>query len=306
MRCGIREGMMGFGLLLVAAMCGAQSLPGGRSSIPLAPAPASWRARSKAAIGGARSAERAAWSCLNKGLAAKNFDLRAEAIAALGAVGTRPDVVRLIENGLEDSSPVVREAAAATLGKMKSRASIPRLRAALDDKSPVVSFTAAEALWGMGDQSGEPILVAVLDGERKAAPGAIREGLTDIHQELHDPKALAELGATQAAGAFLGPAGLGFAAITTLAKDKSAPARAASAQLLGESTAPEARDALFRALRDNSWIVRAAAAQALGAAGLPGDVGGLERLLRDDHAVVRYNAGAAILRLVARQARKHR
>ena len=155
---------------------------------------------------------RKAWKCLNGGLAEKNYDRRAQAIAALGTIGLRRDVISLIEDSLKDKDTLVREAAVEVLGNLKSRGSIPKLRVALDDNSAVVRFAAAQALWTMGDQSGQYLFQEVLDGDRKVSTGLVRGGLQQVHEELHDPKALAELGAEQAAGAFLGPAGFGVTA----------------------------------------------------------------------------------------------
>ena len=75
--------------------------------------------------------------------------------------------------------------------------------------------------------------------------------------------ALAELGAQETAGAFLGPLGLGVAVVAEMAKDKGAPARTISARLLGNGADADARDTLVQALEDKSWIVRATAAEAL-------------------------------------------
>jgi HEAT repeat protein len=248
------------------------------------------------------AASRKAWKCLTEGLAEKNYDRRAQVIAALGTIGLRGDVVSLIEGGLNDKDIPVRLAAVDVLGTMKSRGSIPKLRAALDDHSAVVSFAAAQALWAMGDRSGQDLFLEVLDGDRKVSSGLVRQGLQEVHEELHDPKALAELGSEQAAGAFLGPAGFGVTAAIELAKDKAAPARAISARLLAGDTSDDAREALREALQDKSWIVRAAAAEALGAHGSLNDVATLVPLLDDQQKAVRYRAAAAIIRVTSRRA----
>jgi HEAT repeat protein len=240
---------------------------------------------------------RRAWKCLNDGLMEKNYDRRAQAIAALGTIGLRPSAVSLIEGGLKDKDAPVREAAVDVLGTMKSRGSIPKLRAALDDNSAVVRFAAAHALWTMGDKSGQDLFLEVLDGDRKASTGLVRGGLQQIHEEMHDPKALAKLGSEQAAGAFLGPAGFGVTAAIELAKDKGAPARAISARLLADDTSDDAREGLREALQDKSWIVRAAAAEALGAHGSLNDIMVLAPLLNDPQKEVRYRAAAAIIRM---------
>jgi len=126
--------------------------------------------------------------------------------------------------------------------------------------------------------------------------------LQQLHEVLHDPKALAELGSEQAAGAFLGPAGFGVTAAIELAKDKAAPARAISARLLADDTSDDAREVLREALQDKSWIVRAAAAEALGVHGSLKDVTTLVPLLDDQQKEVRYRAAAAIVRVTSRRA----
>jgi HEAT repeat protein len=250
----------------------------------------------------AATARRNAWTCLTDGMAEKNYDRRAQAIAALGTIGLRPDVVQLIETGLNDKDAPVRQAAVEVLGTMKSRGSLPKLRAALDDHSAVVSFAAAQALWNMADKTGEDLFLEVLEGDRKVSVGMVRGGLKQVHEELHDPTALAELGAEQAAGAFLGPAGFGVSAAIEMSKDKAAPARAVSARILGNDARGRARNVLEEALQDKSWIVRAAAAEALGVHGSVNDVANLAPLLNDDQKEVRYRAAAAIIRVLSRRA----
>ena len=248
------------------------------------------------------AATRKAWKCLKDGLAENNYDRRAQAIAALGTIGLRRDAVSLIEGGLNDKDSPVRQAAVDVLGTMKSRGSIPKLRAALDDNSAVVRFAAAKALWNMGDRSGQDLFLEVLDGDRKVSTGLVRERLQQLHEELHDPKALAELGSEVAAGAFMAPAGFGVTAAIELAKDKAAPARAISARLLADDTSDDAREVLREALQDKSWIVRAAAAEALGVHGSLNDVSTLVPLMDDPQKEVRYRAAAAIIRVTSRRA----
>jgi HEAT repeat protein len=243
-----------------------------------------------------------AWKCLNDGMAEKNYDRRAQAIAALGTIGLRQSAVTLIESGLKDKDVPVRQAAVEVLGTVKSRSSIPKLRVALDDTSAVVRFAAAQALWTMGDRSGQDLFLEVLDGDRKVSTGIVRGGLQQVHEEMHDPKALAELGSEEAAGAFLGPAGFGIKAAIELAKDNAAPARAISALLLAEDSTQDARDVLRDALQDKSWIVRAAAAEALGVHGSVNDVQTLAPLLEDSEKKVRYRAAAAIIRVASHRA----
>jgi HEAT repeat protein len=269
-----------------------------KSAVPPATKPAVGTLATRALS--AATERRKAWACLTDGMAEKNYDRRAQAIAALGTIGLRPDVVQLIETGLNDKDAPVRQAAVEVLGTMKSRGSLSKLRAALDDHSALVSFAAAQALWAMGDKTGEDHFFEILDGDRKVSVGMVRGGLKQVHEELHDPTALAELGAEQAAGAFLGPAGFGVSAAIEMSKDKAAPARAVSARLLAVDTSDSAREVLREALQDKSWIVRAAAAEAFGARGSLNDIATLASLLDDPQKEVRYRAAAAIIRVTSR------
>ncbi|HUK30245.1 MAG TPA: HEAT repeat domain-containing protein [Candidatus Acidoferrum sp.] len=241
-----------------------------------------------------------AWKVLNDGLADKELDHRAGAISALGTIGVQPEVVPLVEGGLDDKSVTVREVAATTLGRMKSRGSIPKLRAALDDESPAVVYAAATSLWQMNDNSGEEILAEILEGDRKASRKRVDQGLHAAHEKLHDPKELLALGAEMSAEGFFPPAVFGVKLVEYLSKDKAASPRAASALLLGDGTDAYAHDALGQALADNSWIVRAAAAEALSRHGTQDDIALLAPLLKDEHYEVRYEAAAAIVRLAPR------
>jgi HEAT repeat protein len=241
-----------------------------------------------------------AWKVLMDGATNKDFDQRSQAIIALGAIGKRTDVVHLVEQGLTDSNATVRQAAATTLGVMKSRTSIPKLRAVLDDDSAVVSFAAARALWDMGDKSGESILVEVMDGDRKASPGAVRNGLNQFHEKLHNPMALAELSAAAGTGIFFPPAGFGVMVVEEVTKDKASAARAISAQALGGTNDAEAHEALREALEDKSWVVRSAAAEAFGQHASQDDIAMFASMLDDSHYQVRFRAAAAIVRLSPR------
>jgi HEAT repeat protein len=180
---------------------------------------------------------------------------------------------------------------------MRATQSIPDLRTALDDRSAAVSFAAAQALWRMGDESGTSILAQVLAGDRGVSPGLIHSEWHDMHEQLHNPTSLAEFGAVQAAGTFIGPAGFGLAAIQELAKDKTAGARASSASMRGSGTDSGDRTILEQALKDKSWVVRAAAAEGLGHAGDDSDIDKLLPMMDKGNPAVRYRAAAAIVRL---------
>jgi HEAT repeat protein len=223
---------------------------------------------------------------------------RSDTISALTILLNDPEAIGLIESGLEDRDVSIRVLAVTSLGSMKARMAIPRLRKALDDDSAQVDFAAAQALWGMGDQSGRDVLYQVLDGSRKAGPGLIQGKINDAKQDIHNPKKLAMMGVNQASGAFLGPFSIGVYFAEEYAKHNSAPAQAVCAKLLSSDRTEETVAELVGALGDSSWVVRAAAARALGEMDRPEALPGLKaELENDDQSTAQFAAAAAIVRI---------
>lgn len=240
----------------------------------------------------------AAANLLRAALKEKSAVRRAEAVVAYGTIGTQPEVVRRIESSLNDSDEDVRRAAAATLGEMKSRGSIPRLKQALEDKSARVRFVAALSLWQMGDRSGRAILSAVLGGE---GGGGVKDTVSSefrgAKKTLSDPKKVGMMGLKEGAGALLGPFALGITVAQAVTQDRSAPERTLCAVMFGEDRDIASVKQLEAALVDKSWLVRAAAARALGGIGRPASIPKLRALFEDDRPAVRYTAAASVLRL---------
>jgi len=239
----------------------------------------------------------AAWKVLHAGVAEPKLAKRMETILALGTIGASDEARRMVESRLADSAPQMRQAAAMTLGKMKSQKSAPALRLAMKDKAPEVSFAAALALWELGDHSGRHILYEVLAGKRGTSPGMVRGQMQDAKAKLDNPSGLAMMGARHGAGALLGPFALGLPLAEGLWKDGSAPTRALAARLLGEDNGSQSIELLERALGDKNWLVRAAAAQALGDLSSQRSVPKLRVLLEDKKPGARYMAAASIIRL---------
>ena len=73
----------------------------------------------------------------------------------------------------------MRSAAAAALGNMQSRRSIPKLKAAMEDPDPSVALAAAHSLDLMHDNSAYEVYYGVLNGERKAGKGSARFASVD-------------------------------------------------------------------------------------------------------------------------------
>ncbi len=240
----------------------------------------------------------ASWKLLTDGIHDKSVTRRADASIALGSIGLRPEVVKLLEAGLADVQPRVREISAATLGSMRSRTSIPKLKALLQDKSAPVRFTAARALWEMGDTSGRDLFIAVLSGKNVSrVKTAVSSQITDATSTLGNPRELAQIGFDQGASALLGPFALALTLGQRLAADRSAPMRALCADLLSKDPGPNSFRELEDALQDKSWAVRAAAAKALGIAGRPHAIPKLKPLLNDKNSSVRFMAAASIIRI---------
>jgi HEAT repeat protein len=249
------------------------------------------------ALVGAEDIEKTAWEVLNHALADGNPVKRSQALTALGLIGsTAPHVVDLLEAGLTDKDVTVRQTAAAVMGEIGARQTIPMLKKALDDESGEVSFAAARSLWQMGDSSGREIFWAVLAGEQKTGPGMIQGEIRDAKRKLRNPAALVKIGIDEGAG-FLGPFSMGVGFVEELLKDKGATARALSAKLLGSDSDPQTRLELEQSLEDKNSGVRAAAARALSQRAGKEELAKIQPLLGDSNDGVRAVAAAAIIRL---------
>ncbi|PWU00958.1 MAG: hypothetical protein C5B51_24005 [Terriglobia bacterium] len=251
-------------------------------------------------LGAAGMPDRGAWDTLRETATSPNPDHRRQALTALGTIGAgNAEAVQLVEAGLHDKDPVVRQTAATVLGTMKATDAIPLLEQALDDHGEV-AFAAAKALADMGDEQGKGVLIGVLTGQRKDTPGLLTQKVREAKQKIRHPEQLGFMGAKEASGALLGPASLGIVAAQEAFKDGGAPGRALAATYLARDSDPYALTLLEWALADTNWGVRAAAAKALGERGNSASIGKLEPLLKDGHHAVRVMAAASIVRLTNR------
>lgn len=244
-----------------------------------------------------------AWDVLKTGMEDGNPEKRVHAITAISSLGSGSRPVAMLEKSLRDKDSGVRQTAAALLGEIHARQSIPKLRAAIDDDDPQVGFTAARSLWEMGDRSGRKLFEEVLLGERKQGPGLMQGAMRDAKAKLRNPSALAMMGIKEASGALLGPASLGVDVAQEIMKDKGAPGRTLSATLLSESCDSRERDLMEAVLdTDHNWGVRVATARALGRCGNAATVKRLREVLEDSHDAVRMMVAASIIRLTERRA----
>ena len=220
-------------------------------------------------------------------------------MTATGAVGLDPEAIRLVEAALkDDKDSLIRATAAAVLGEMKSRQSIPTLRAALDDPAGEVGFAAAKALWEMGDKSGRGFLEDVVAGQQPATDGGVKGALHRADRLRHDPQKMAIIGAKSASGALLGPFNIGVLAAEQVFKGGAEAARMQALNLLADDCDVQTFKLLEAATTDDkTWAERATAAKALGRCGNPDAIPKLEQNLSNSNVAVKFMSAAAIIRL---------
>ena len=235
-----------------------------------------------------------AWQILEDACTGDKSGDRATAILVLGLIPNDSKSAKLAQMALTDDRAEVRSAAAAALGNMQSRASIPKLKAAMDDQDPSVALAAAHSLDLMHDDSAYEVYYEILNGERKAGKGLIASQTS----RLRDPKKLAELGFEEAIG-FIPFAGIGWGAIKAIRKDDSSPVRAAAARVLARDPDPATTKALTDATGDNSWIVQVAALEALAKRNDPSALPTVDRYMSDEKGAIKFTAAAAVIHLTA-------
>src|SRR5260221_14365914 len=95
--------------------------------------------------------DKTAWDLLNKGMLDKSAEKRRLAIGAVASVGVDAEAVRLLELALHDQDASIRQMAAAGLGGISAKQSIPALKTAREDSNNATAFAAATARWQLGE-----------------------------------------------------------------------------------------------------------------------------------------------------------
>jgi HEAT repeat protein len=241
-----------------------------------------------------------AWSLVtDAALNARSPDHRKEAVAAIGAIGPAPDAVKFLSGVLHnDPEPMVRQAAAASLGEMKAAEAVPALKLALEDSSGEVAFSAAKALWDLGDPAGTATFEEILTRERGNSENFMTGAIHDAKRMMRDPKRLAFMGAKEASGAILGPFSMGFTVAHDALKDSGATGRALAVEYMTKNCDARVVQLLKWSLQeDGNWVVKAASARGLGICADTDVIPMLEKYLNDAHEPLKYQAAAAIVRL---------
>ena len=236
----------------------------------------------------------AAWGMLTTAIH-KPTQTKIVALAALSTMGSDPRAAALIRESMNSTELEVRVAAIVAAGQTKNRALIPALRERLKDPEPQAEFSAAVTLWKMNDHSGEDFLRSVATGGSSAKPTLMHGARNDVNREMHDPQAMATLGATTGASILLGPFGFGVKAFEYMLKSGSDPARVAAIDLLAQSHVTGLDAELINALSDKDQAVRAEAAKALGQHHVASAMKPIGMLLDDPKLPVRLFAAAAYI-----------
>jgi HEAT repeat protein len=215
-----------------------------------------------------------------------------KAVRALGLITDNKKAQEMAEKALADEKPEVQAAGAAALGEMGAKSSVPKLLEAVKAKDSDVVFAAANALYKLGDPHAYDVYYAVLVGERKSG-----DSLMDSQMKmLKDKKALARMGFEQGIG-FIPFAGLGYSAFKTVTKDDTSPVRAAAAQKLVRDSDPKTSEALMQTAADPKWLVRASVIDAIAKRGDKALLRAVWTRLDDENETVRFTAAGTILRL---------
>jgi HEAT repeat protein len=229
--------------------------------------------------------------------------LRIAAYLALTDVAPR-DAVPLFEDGLLDSSVMVRARAAEGLARARSSATTSALARALDDPAPSVRIAALNALGAKTDPGLRPRIVRLSKSEEGvlhifALAALARMGQSDAVDEIAGeatlPDAELRMAAVGALGQLKRPSSLPILSQSVYDPDPSVRAFAAGA--LGDFGNPKGEPALLHALEDDDPRVRSIAAASLGRLKLAQSRPVLRQAARDPVGMVRVGAVEGLLRL---------
>jgi HEAT repeat protein len=238
-----------------------------------------------------------AWSQINTALDAKSVDTQLQAIAALGLMGNSPKAFTLLSARFDNKEVDVRVASIVAAGETKNPNFTTALRSLLDDAEPQVALAAASTLWKMNDHSGEDVLVAIARGERKAEGGFFTTGMHHANRTLHNPLALAKLGAIQATSILLPPVGIGLGAFHYMKGEGGLSPRVVALEQFAQDHTDFVRSELIAATTDKDTGIRLAAAEELAKYRGPEVVKALGNLFGDSKPAVRLIACGSYIRV---------
>jgi HEAT repeat protein len=232
---------------------------------------------------------------LKEGRAAKNPDVRIQAVQAMSLVGPTTGNLNDLASMFADSDVDVRSAVVASLADFKNPGTIPILRKALEDPVAEVEFSAARALYQFRDQEAQKFLADVVSGETKGSSNFFSKQERSYLRLLHTPTKLVVTTAELAVPVpFFG---VGVSSIQGILLDPGSSARAGALLLLGTGNDRILPMLVRQGLTDKDWSVRGAAAHVIATHPFDQLQSSLVPLLDDDKDAVRFRAAAAYLRL---------
>jgi HEAT repeat protein len=170
------------------------------------------------------------------------FSLDNEEIVNLAMEGFQdmgPECLNWLQEALQNPSPNIRSNAALTLGRLKSRISVPYLIDLLQDEEAVVRAAACGALGQIGDKASiEPLVSMVQDNVEKVQDKAV-DALVGFGKQATVPL------------------------LNALARERDKFAQRAFLKCLGRVGDPKSVPALISYLRSSYFIVRQSAVSAL-------------------------------------------
>jgi len=186
--------------------------------------------------------------------------VRQAAARSLGEAGDKAAVPALSESMSSDPDVTVRLIALGSLSMIGDKSAIPVYEKALTDVSEKVRQSAAQALSGFWGETAHSILVNALRND--PSPKVRRS----VAEALGNPGIMGRYTAHKWSGTEITQAAL----IQSLAEDKDYGVRAVSAAMLGKFKNSKSLDPLLKTLeKDASVSVRAAAAESLGLLEMP-------------------------------------
>ncbi len=221
-----------------------------------------------------------------------------------------PDMIPLQEDGLLDSSIMVRARSAEGMGRVISsqtskRAVAPSsLKRTLMDAAPAVRIAALNALGEIGDPSTSDLIARIAQAEEGAThvfalAALVKLGRSQALSEILSAATLPDPDTRMAALGVLGrlrrPAG--FSLMTQSIYDPDPSVRAFAAGALGDYGNPDGAAALIHAISDEHPRVRSIAAASLGRLKLAQTRAILWQAAKDPDELVRAGAVEGLLRL---------
>ena len=235
---------------------------------------------------------------LKTALAAKNPDVRKQAVASLSLAGAREPYLTWLEAMIADKDVPVRMTTITSLVDLKNPRTVPVLQKALHDPTPEVSFAAAKALWTLNDPEGRAALISVLGRDSKTSSNFVSSQMRESLRMLHTPKDMFMFVFKTGIGFAPVPGiGEGVSSLQDILSDAGVSGRAAAALLMATDKTPEVLAALRDALSDKDASVRAAAVHAIAMRGDTSMIETIRPLMDDMKEPVRLRAAAAFLRL---------